>query len=84
MYDKRASGCITIPDCKLDYGAIIIKLHGSGINTDRVINGTEEPGINPHAYRYLILDNKAKSIQCKKESILMNNVRLTGSWHAEE
>jgi hypothetical protein len=35
LNDKRTSGVITMPDLKLYYREIVIKLHGTGIVTDK-------------------------------------------------
>ena len=50
LYNKRISEGITIPDFKLHYRAILIKMHGIHINTDRLIDRIEDPKINLYTY----------------------------------
>jgi hypothetical protein len=61
------AGRITIPDIKLYYRAIVIKLHGSGTETEKLIIGIELKTQNKTTH--LIFDKEAKNIQWKKESI---------------
>jgi hypothetical protein len=56
---------ITIPDLKLHYRAIVIK-NAWYWYRDRQVdqwNRTEDPEMNPHTYKYLILDKEPKTIQ---------------------
>ena len=41
LNNKRTSGGIPTPNLKLYYRAILIKSHGIGTETDRLINGIE-------------------------------------------
>jgi hypothetical protein len=71
LNNKRTSGGINIPDLKLYYRAMVIKIVWywyrdiQGEQWNRV----EDPEMNPYIYAYLILTNELKTTQWKKDSI---------------
>ena len=68
LKDKRTSGGITMPDLKLYYRAIVIKIAWYWYRDRQVDqwNRIENQEMNPHTYVYLIFDKGAKTIQWKK------------------
>jgi hypothetical protein len=67
---KRTSGRIIIPDLKLYYRAIMIKIPLCWYRDRQVDrwNRIEDPEMNPHTYGHLIFD-KLKPYSGKKDSI---------------
>jgi hypothetical protein len=72
--DKRTSAGITMPDLKLYYRAIVIKMAWYWYIDKQVDhwNRIEDPEMNPHIYGHLIFDKGAKTIQWEKDSIFNN------------
>lgn len=67
----RTSGRITIPDLKLYYRGIIIKI-GWYWYKDRQVdqwNRTEDPEMNLHSFGHLIFDKRAKTFQWNTDSL---------------
>ena len=84
---KRISGGITMPDLKLYYRSIVIKMAWDWYNDRKVDqwNRIEDPEMNPHTYGHLIFDKAAKTIQWeKKTAFSTNGAGTTGSYHVEE
>ena len=71
LKDKRTSRGITMPDLKLYYRAIVIKMAWYWYSDRQVDqrNRIEDPEMNPHTYAHLIFNKGAKTIQWKKDSI---------------
>jgi hypothetical protein len=69
--NKRTSRGVTIPDLKLYYKAIMIKIAYYWYKDRQVDqwNKIEDPETNPYTYEHLIFDKEAKNIQWKKENI---------------
>jgi hypothetical protein len=68
LNNKRISVGIPLPDIKLYYRTIMIKISWYWYNDRQVDqrNTIEEPEMNPHTYGHLIFDKGAKTIQWKK------------------
>jgi hypothetical protein len=81
LNNKRTSGRITIPDIKLYYRAIVIKIACYWYRDRQVDqwNRIEDPEMSPHIYVYLIFDKGAKTIQWKKTELSTNGAGSTGS-----
>jgi hypothetical protein len=69
--NKRTSGGLTIPDLKLFYRAIVIKIACYCYSNRQVDqwNRIEDPEMSPHTYAHLIFDKGTKTIQWKNDSI---------------
>jgi hypothetical protein len=71
LNNKRTSGGITMPDFKLYYRTIVIKTAWYWYSDRQVDqwNRIEESEMSLHSYGHLIFDQRAKTIQFKKDSI---------------
>jgi hypothetical protein len=84
--DKRTSGGITMPDLKLYYSAIVIKIAWYWYSDRQVDqwNRIEDPGMNPPTYGHLIFDKRGKTIQWKKDRTSTDGFGTTGGYHVDE
>ena len=80
LKDKITTGGITMPDIKLYYREILIKISWSWYSNRQVDqwNRIEDPEMNPHTYGHLIFDKRAKIIQWKKDRKKTPSIRLKG------
>jgi hypothetical protein len=71
LNNKRTSSRITIPDLKLYYRAIVIKIAWYWDSNRQVDewNRIEDPEMNPHTSGHLIFNKGTKTIQWKRYSI---------------
>jgi hypothetical protein len=71
LNNKRTSGGITMPDNKLYYRVILIKISWYWYSNRQVHqwNRIADPGMNPHTYGHLIFDKGLKPSSGKKYSI---------------
>jgi hypothetical protein len=85
LNNKRTFGGINIPDLKLYYRAIVIKITWYSYR-DRQIdhwNRIEDPEMNPHTYGHLIFDKETKLSSGKEIEFSTNIVSSTGGQHVE-
>jgi hypothetical protein len=74
LNNKKPSGGIIIPDLKLYYRVIMIKLPGISTETDMLIMElNQRPRNRPRIYGYLIFDKEAKTTKCKKKKASSTN-----------
>ena len=71
LNDKRISGGITMPNIKLYYREIVIKIAWYQYSDRQVDqwNRTKDPEMNPHTYDRFIFEKRAIAIQWTKDSI---------------
>ena len=80
------AGEITIPDLKLSYRAIVLKIAWYWYR-DRHVNQwniIEDLEIKPHTYRHLIFDKEAKHHSGKNKKSSINGAGLTGCLYVEK
>jgi uncharacterized protein (DUF736 family) len=71
LNNRIMSGENTVPDVKIYYGAIMIKIAWHWYRDTQVgqWNRIKDPEIKPHIYTDLIFEKEAKKMQWKTESI---------------
>jgi hypothetical protein len=86
LNNDRTSVGITMPDIKLYYRAIVIKIAWYWYSDRQVDqwNRIADPEINPHSYVHLIFDKRANIIQWKKTAFSTNVAGTTGGYHVGE
>ena len=86
LYNKGTSRGITIPDFKIYYIVVVVKIAWYWHKNRQVAqcNQIKDPDINPHIYEHLTFDKEEKIIQWKKKASLTNHAGITGCQHVEE
>ena len=79
LYNSRTSGDNTIPDLKLCYRVVVIKMQCIGIKNRHVCqwNRITDLDINLHTYGYLIYYKESRNIQCKNIASSTNGADIT-------
>ena len=87
LYNKRASGGVTIHDFKVCYRATVLKTawYWHKNRQEDQWDQIEDPDIHPHTFEHLVFDKEAKNIKWKKKkAYLTNGAGIIGYQHVEE
>jgi hypothetical protein len=86
LNNKRTSGGIAMPDLKLDFRAIVIKIAWYWYSDSQVDqwNRIEDPEMSSHTYGTCSLTSELKPSSGEKIAFSINGAGLTGGYHVEE